>query len=110
LFSFAALLAKFHFRAAGQRLFHKKALLKNGFTVFYYRKADFLPHFQLIKKIHLCPLLPNPDLYQRHVWLQKIAKLLMGIDRRIAALLPDILGGDHVCYIFKKIKAFNLHH
>jgi SAM-dependent methyltransferase len=102
LFSIAELLGKLRFRAAAQRVFQKKALLKNGFTFFYYRKTDFLPHFQLLKKIHLCPLLPNPDQYQRHEWMQKITNLLMGIDRRIASVLPDIFGGDHVCYILNK--------
>jgi len=102
LFTIAALLIKFRLRAAVQRVFHKKVTLKNGFTIFYYRRADFLPHFQLIKKIHLCPLLPNPDQYLRHGWMQKIAKLLMGLDRRIAVVLPDIIGGDHVCHVLKK--------
>jgi hypothetical protein len=102
LFSIAGLLVKFRFRATVQRVFYKKALLKNGFSIFYYRKTDFLPHFQLIKKIHLCSLLPNPDLYQRHRWMQKITRLLTGIDRRIATVLPDVFGGDHVCYVLKK--------
>lgn len=100
LFSILGLLVNFDIRTAAQRVFKKKAALPPGrLNVYYYRGADFARHFRVLKKIHLCPLLPSPDQYRRRESMRKIAGLLMGIDRRIAGALPDILGGDHVCYI-----------
>lgn len=89
-------------RTAARRLFLKKGILASGFRFFYYRKRDFREHFRLLKKINLCPLLPNPEQFRNYAWARSASKLLLPLDRRIAAGAPDWLGGDHVCYILAK--------
>lgn len=102
LFTLLEWAGRLRLRSAARRLFLKKGILANGFHFFYYRKRDFTPYFRLLKKINLCPLLPNPEQYRRHAWARALSKLLMPLDRRIAAGAPDWLGGDHVCYLLAK--------
>ncbi len=101
-FTLLGWLGQFRLRTAARRFFLKKGILASGFRFFYYRKRDFREHFRLLKKISLCPLLPNPEQFRNYAWARAASKLLMPIDRRIAAGAPDWLGGDHVCYIFAK--------
>lgn len=106
-FTLSGWAGQFRLRTAARRLFLKKGVLANGFRFFYYRWRDFTGHFRLLRKINLCPLLPNPEQYQRHAWARVVSKLVLPLDRRIAAGAPDWLGGDHVCYILAKRDAWN---
>ena len=89
------------FKRMLDRLFKGKAVLPHGFTIYYYRKKDFIRHFNIVRKINLCALLPTPDQYSRWKWLRFYSKIMSSFDRKVAAVLPDFFGGDHICYIMK---------
>ena len=89
-------------RTVYRRIILKKLNLANGMTVRYFAKNTFLRHFELIKKINLCAVLPTPDQYQQSVFARSIAKMLLPVDRAIAERIPDAFGGDHVCYLLRK--------
>ena len=100
-FSFLGDLLRLRIKMATRRIFQKKAVLGNGFTIWYYRKPDFMNHFKLAQKKHLGAFLPTPDQYLQRGLFRSITKLLLPIDRAFGNFLPDFLGGDHVCYILK---------
>lgn len=98
-FSIKGLAVGFHFKRMLIRLFKRRAVLKEGFTIYYYNKKDFTRYFNILRKINLCALLPNPDQYSRWKWLKLYSKIMIPLDKELAAVLPDSLGGDHICYI-----------
>lgn len=100
-FSIKGLAVGFHFMTMVNRLLKRKAILKGGSTIYYYRKKDFMGHFDNVRKINLCALLPTPDQYYRWKWLRSYSKLMIHLDRKIAEIIPDIFGGDHICYIMQ---------
>lgn len=106
-FSIKGLALGFHFITIMTRLFKRKAVLKNGFTIYYYSQKDFIQHFDIVKKINLCALLPTPDQYYRWNWLRLYSKIVIYFDRKVAKVLPDIFGGDHICYIMQSKNSNN---
>jgi hypothetical protein len=100
-FSIKGLALGFHFVAIMNRLFKRKAVLKNGFTIYYYCKKDFVQYFDIVRKINLCTFLPNPDQYYRWKWLRLYSKVMIPLDRKCAAIVPEFFGGDHICYVMK---------
>ncbi len=85
-----------------RRVFKHSAIVADNFKFSYYSKRYFTRYFTLEKKINLGAFLPTPDQYQRWTWAKGASKFLMSIDRRFAAIIPDWLGGDHVCYVLRK--------
>lgn len=102
LFSLLGFLRQGKFREAFQRMNGRYAVLPDGFRFRYYRQKDFRKFFRLKKRIHLCPLLPNPDQYHPDRFSAKLTSRLMKMDRSLATRLPDWCGGDHVCYFLGK--------
>lgn len=100
LFSQLGLLRQGRFREAFRRLIRREAVLPDGFRFHYYRQKDFRKFLRLKKRIHLCPLLPNPDQYHQDRFSGKLTERLLKLDRFLATRLPDCCGGDHVCYIY----------
>lgn len=101
-FSIKGLAVGFHFMTMMNRLFKRKAILRDGFTIYYYRNKDFIGHFDIVRKINLCAFLPTPDQYSRWKWLQSYSKIMIHLDRIIGAVIPDLWGGDHTCYIMRQ--------
>lgn len=101
-FSIKGLAVGLHFKQIANRLLKRRTVLKSGFTIYYYNQKDFTRHFDILKKINLCALLPTPDQYSRWKWLQWYSKIMIPLDREIAAVLPDFFGGDHICYILRR--------
>lgn len=102
LFTAIADVFSLRLRTAYRRIILKKLNLANGMTVRYFAKNTFLRHFELIKKINLCTVLPTPDQYQQSIFARSIAKMLLPVDRAIAIAIPEAFGGDHVCYLLRK--------
>lgn len=100
LFSFLSSLVTLNLKQALTRVI-KKAVLRNGFKITYYTKNDLLGHFTLIKKIHLCSLLPTPDQYRRWLAARIWVRTFIRLDAKISQHIPDFLGGDHICYILR---------
>lgn len=98
-FSIKGLAVGLHFKRMLIRLFKRRAVFKDGFTIYYYNKKDFTRYFDILRKINLCALLPTPDQYYRWKWLRLYSKIMIPLDRKVAAILPDFFGGDHICYI-----------
>jgi SAM-dependent methyltransferase len=105
LFFIFELLAKLQFSLAFRRLFRHEAILENGFKISYYRSKDFRTLFKPIKKRNLAALLPTPDQYSRWAWARGLTRILLSTDKWISTRIPEILGGDHVCYILKHSSA-----
>ena len=101
-FSLLGFLRRGRMQEAFRRLVSREAVLSDGFQFHYYRQKDFRKFFCLKKRIHLCPLLPNPDQYHPDGLSGKLTDHLMKLDFFLATRLPDFCGGDHVCYIFGK--------
>lgn len=101
IFSIKGLAVSFHFITMMNRLFKRKAVLENGFTIYYYRESDFAHYFDIKKKINLCAFLPTPNQYYRWKWVRFYSKIMIHPDRKAAAVLPDAFGGDHICYIMQ---------
>jgi len=101
IFSIKGLAVGFHFITMMNRLFKRKAFFDDGFTIYYFCKKDFIRLFDIVRKINLCALLPTPDQYCRWKWLRLYSKIMIHPDRKVAAVLPDFFGGDHICYIMQ---------
>ncbi len=100
-FSIKGLAVGFHFTAMMNRLFKGKAVLENGVTIYYYCQRDFVQYFDIKRKINLCALLPTPNQYNHWKWVRLYSKIMIHLDGKIAALLPDFIGGDHICYMMQ---------
>jgi SAM-dependent methyltransferase len=100
-FSIKSLAIGFHFIKMINRLSKGKAVLEDGFIIYYYRKKDFIQYFNIVKKINLCTFLPTPAQYYRWKWLRLYSKVMIPLDKEMAVVLPDFLGGDHICYIME---------
>ena len=93
-------LVRCQFGTLYQRVVKKRAVLPNGFVIRYYRQPDFCcGSFKLIRRLPLCPLLPHPDQYIAREFWRTVFHGLKLIDHKIGAIWPDLLGGDHVCYV-----------
>jgi SAM-dependent methyltransferase len=103
LFSIIELILRLQFSSVYKRLFRRSAVLKNGFEITYYRSKDFMSQFKLIKKCNLGVLIPTPDQYARWTWARILTRNLIKTDRWISKRIPEIFGGDHVCYILKQL-------
>jgi SAM-dependent methyltransferase len=101
LFFIFELIIKLQFSSVFRRLFSGKSVLENGFEISYYRYKDLLTHFKLIKKCNLGALIPTPDQYTRLAGARGLTRFLLRTDKWISTRIPEIFGGDHVCYILK---------
>lgn len=100
LFSFLSSFVTLNLTQALTRVM-KKAVLRNGIKIMYYTKNDLLGHFTLIRKIHLCSILPTPDQYRRWLAARIWVRIFIRLDAKIGQHIPDFLGGDHICYILR---------
>jgi SAM-dependent methyltransferase len=100
-FSIFELITRLQFSSVYTRLFNRRAVLNNGFKISYYRQNDFNNHFKLIKKRNLATLLPTPDQYSRWAWARLFTRIVQKTDQWMSTRMPDLMGGDHVCYILK---------
>ena len=105
-FQFFALvgdLKNFHFRQPLKRIFLKRVILKSGIPVYYYSKKDIGKNFKIIKRINLGVFLPTPDQYQNSNMAKGLFYLMKKFNRLAGKFVPSFLGGDHICYIMKKM-------
>lgn len=100
-FSLLGLLGRGEFRSLGKRLVKRSAALENGLTFYYRRRHDWRRSFKVIRAINLGWLLPTPDQYRTSPWARRWFRFFRGLDSRWAGTVPDIFGGDHICYILK---------
>jgi len=101
LFFIIEMILTLQFSSVFRRLFSGKSVLENGFEISYYRYKDLLPQFKLIKRCNIGALIPTPDQYSRLAVARGLTRILLRTDRWISTRMPEIFGGDHVCYILK---------
>lgn len=93
---------RFRWRTMFRRLFRREVKYANGFKVRFYSGRHFRRYFTVRRKVHLGAFLPTPDQCRKNRLANKIAQILMPLDRALAARVPDFIGGDHVCYILQR--------
>ena len=103
LFFFLELMIRLKFFSAVRRLIKHKAIIESGFQISYYRHKDFTSNFKLLKRRNLAPLLPTPDQYKKWSWVRILTRVLLKTDQSLSKVLPEMFGGDHICYVLTQL-------
>ena len=100
-FSFLQDAFKLRFKKLFFRLSRGQAELKNGFKIHYYNEKDFKSGFAVMHRENYCSLIATPEQYKNSALARLWTKMLISLDQKYSAKIPDRLGGDHICYVLK---------
>ncbi|MGD9899157.1 MAG: class I SAM-dependent methyltransferase [Calditrichaceae bacterium] len=98
LFTMLELLIRFKFGLIFRRLIRRRLVI-SATEIYYHGAKPFHVNFRVIRRIHLCSILPSPEQYSRHRVFRKLTDWLISTDKKIRFYVPGFFGGDHVCYI-----------
>ncbi len=97
-FTILELLMRFKFGQIFRRLIRKHLIIRDT-EIYYHGTKPFRNRFRVIRRIHLCSILPSPEQYRRLRVFRSLTDWLLSTDKKIGAYVPGFFGGDHVCYV-----------
>jgi SAM-dependent methyltransferase len=102
IFAFKADLLFFRFTNAYNRAIKHKTITNEGFVFYHYSYKHFKKYFVREKHYNLCSILPTPTQFKHSSFARKWTKFFINMDKKLAPIIPEFIGGDHILHILKK--------
>ncbi len=102
IFTLKADLLFFRFKNAYNRAIKHKTITDENFIVHHYVSKQFKKYFVCEKRYNLCSILPSPTQFKHAAFARKWTKLFINMDKKLAPVLPEFMGGDHILHILKR--------